>query len=119
MKPASIEELLVKAQKPSADALRLHPLYKGKLAVVPKCPIRSLEDFAIWYSPGVAAPCRDIAEHPEQVLAHTNKGNFVAVVSDGTRVLGLGDRHRFSCCTSSEEGKAILFKYLGGVDAFS
>jgi malate dehydrogenase (oxaloacetate-decarboxylating) len=91
MKPASIEELLVKAQKPSADALRLHPLYKVKLAVVPKCPIRSLEDFAIWYSPGVAAPCRDIAEHPEQVLAHTNKGNFVAVVSDGTRVLGLGD----------------------------
>lgn len=112
-----IETLLRKAQQPSADALRLHPLYQGKLAVVPKCPIRSLDDFAVWYTPGVAAPCRDIAQHPERVFAHTNKGNFVAIVSDGTRVLGLGDIGP-EAALPVMEGKAILFKYLGGVDAF-
>lgn len=112
-----IETLLRKAQQPSTDALRLHPLYQGKLAVTPKCPIRSLDDFAVWYSPGVAAPCRDVAQHPERVFAHTNKGNFVAVVSDGTRVLGLGDIGP-EAALPVMEGKAILFKYLGGVDAF-
>jgi malate dehydrogenase (oxaloacetate-decarboxylating) len=115
--PARIAELLSKAQQPSADALRLHPLYRGKLAVTPKCPIRTLEDFAIWYTPGVAAPCREIAQHPERVFAHTNKGNFVAVVSDGTRVLGLGDIGP-QAALPVMEGKAVLFKYLGGVDAF-
>jgi len=113
----NVEELLRKAQQPSADALRLHPFYRGKLAVVPKCPIRTLEDFAIWYTPGVAAPCRDIAQHPERVFAHTNKGNFVAIVSDGTRVLGLGDIGPHAALPVME-GKAVLFKYLGGVDAF-
>lgn len=112
-----IETLLRKAQQPSADALRLHPLYQGKLAVIPKCPIRSLDDFAVWYTPGVAAPCRDIVQHPERVFAHTNKGNFVAIVSDGTRVLGLGDIGP-EAALPVMEGKAILFKYLGGVDAF-
>lgn len=115
--PAHLEELLDKAQKPSLDALRLHPFYRGKLAVTPKCPIRTLDDFAIWYTPGVAAPCREIAEHPERVYAHTNKGNFVAIVSDGTRVLGLGDIGPHAALPVME-GKAVLFKYLGGVDAF-
>jgi malate dehydrogenase (oxaloacetate-decarboxylating) len=115
--PVRIEELLSKAQKPSADALRLHPFYRGKLAVTPKCPIRTLDDFAIWYTPGVAAPCREIAQHPERVFAHTNKGNFVAIVSDGTRVLGLGDIGPHAALPVME-GKAVLFKYLGGVDAF-
>lgn len=115
--PARLEELLDKAQKPSLDALRLHPFYRGKLAVTPKCPIRTLDDFAIWYTPGVAAPCREIAEHPERVYAHTNKGNFVAIVSDGTRVLGLGDIGPHAALPVME-GKAVLFKYLGGVDAF-
>jgi malate dehydrogenase (oxaloacetate-decarboxylating) len=116
-KPPEVEALLAKAQQPSADALRLHPFYHGKLAVTPKCQIRSLEDFAIWYTPGVAAPCRDIAQHPDRVFAHTNKGNFVAVVSDGTRVLGLGDIGPHAALPVME-GKAVLFKYLGGVDAF-
>lgn len=116
-KSVNVEELLAKAQKPSAEALRLHPFYQGKLAVIPKCPIRDMNDFAIWYTPGVAAPCRDIAQHPEQVFAHTNKGNFVAVISDGTRVLGLGDIGPHAALPVME-GKAILFKYLGGVDAF-
>jgi malate dehydrogenase (oxaloacetate-decarboxylating) len=116
-KVRNVEEFLAKAKKPGEDALRLHPLYRGKLAVSPKCPIRDFDDFAVWYSPGVAAPCRDIAQHPERVFEHTNKGNFVAIVSDGTRVLGLGDIGPHAALPVME-GKAILFKYLGGVDAF-
>ena len=114
---ANVAELLAQAQKPAEEAMRLHPLYRGKLEVTPKCAIRSCDDFSIWYSPGVAAPCRDIAAHPERVFAHTNKANFVAVVSDGTRVLGLGDIGPHAALPVME-GKAILFKYLGGVDAF-
>jgi malate dehydrogenase (oxaloacetate-decarboxylating) len=112
-----VAALLEMAKKPSEEAMRLHPLYHGKLEVTPKCRIQSLHDFAIWYSPGVAAPCRDIEAHPEQVFAHTNKGNFVAIVSDGSRVLGLGDIGPHAALPVME-GKAILFKYLGGVDAF-
>jgi malate dehydrogenase (oxaloacetate-decarboxylating) len=97
--------------------MRLHPFYKGKIAVTPKCRIRDFDDFAIWYTPGVAAPCKDIAANPEKVFEHTNKGNFVAVVTDGTRVLGLGDIGP-EASIPVMEGKAQLFKYLGGVDAF-
>jgi len=117
IKPADVEALLARAQKPSEDAMRLHPAYRGKVAVTPKCSINSCDDFAVWYTPGVAAPCRDIAAHPERVFRHTNKGNFVAVVSDGTRVLGLGDIGPHAALPVME-GKALLFKYLGGVDAF-
>jgi len=116
-KSVNLEELLAKAKKPSEDAMRLHPFYRGKLEVTPKCRIKDFGDFAIWYTPGVAAPCRDIEKHPEKVFEHTNKGNFVAVVSDGTRVLGLGDIGPHAALPVME-GKAILFKYLGGVDAF-
>ena len=114
---ANVAELLAQAQKPGEQALRLHPFYRGKLEVTPKCAIKSCADFAVWYSPGVAAPCRDIAAHPEQVFVHTNKANFIAVVSDGTRVLGLGDIGPHAALPVME-GKAVLFKYLGGVDAF-
>jgi len=116
-KSVNVEELLAKAKKPSEDAMRLHPFYRGKLEVTPKCRIKDFSDFAIWYTPGVAAPCRDIEKHPDKVFEHTNKGNFVAVVSDGTRVLGLGDIGPHAALPVME-GKAILFKYLGGVDAF-
>lgn len=116
-KEMNVEELLAKARKPSEDAMRLHPFYQGKVQVVSKCRIRDLDDFAIWYTPGVAAPCRDIAQHPENVFLHTNKANFVAVVSDGTRVLGLGNIGPHAAIPVME-GKALLFKYLGGVDAF-
>ncbi|MDD5308497.1 MAG: NADP-dependent malic enzyme [Deltaproteobacteria bacterium] len=111
------EELLAKAQKPSDDAMKLHPFYLGKIEVVPKCCIRSVDDFAIWYTPGVAAPCKAIQKDPEEVYRHTAKGNMVAVVSDGTRVLGLGNIGP-AAGLPVMEGKAILFKYLGGVDAF-
>ena len=110
------EELLAKAKKPAEDAMRLHPLYRGKVQTVPKCPIRGLDDFAIWYTPGVAAPCRAIHEDEELAYEYTNKGNTIAVVSDGTRVLGLGDIGP-AAGLPVMEGKALIFKYLGGVDA--
>ncbi|MBN2045486.1 MAG: NADP-dependent malic enzyme [Anaerolineales bacterium] len=115
-KKVDVEALLAKAKKPAEDAMVLHPFYKGKVETVPKCAIRSFQDFAIWYTPGVAAPCRDIAQNPERVYDHTNKWNTVAVVSDGTRVLGLGDIGP-KAGLPVMEGKALLFKYLGGVDA--
>lgn len=110
------QEKLVRAQKPSADAMKLHPFYRGKIETVPKACIRSLDDFAIWYTPGVAAPCRAIEKNPELVYEHTNKWNTVAVISDGTRVLGLGDIGP-KAGLPVMEGKALLFKWLGGVDA--
>ena len=111
----SVEELLAKAKKPSADAMILHPFYRGKIETTLKCCVRSFDDFAIWYTPGVAAPCRDIAANPEMVYEHTNKWNTVAVVSDGTRVLGLGDIGP-KAGLPVMEGKALLYKYLGGID---
>jgi malate dehydrogenase (oxaloacetate-decarboxylating) len=112
----NVQELLAKAQRPSADAMRLHPFYRGKIETVPKACVRSLDDFSIWYSPGVAAPCRAIQKDPDLVYEHTNKWNTVAVVSDGTRVLGLGDIGP-KAGLPVMEGKAFLFKWLGGVDA--
>lgn len=111
----NIDELLAKAKKPSADALKLHPFYRGKVETALKCVVRDFNDFAIWYTPGVAAPCREIAADPEKVYEHTNKWNTVAVVSDGTRVLGLGDIGP-KAGLPVMEGKALLYKYLGGVD---
>ncbi len=110
------EELKAKAEKPARDAMRLHPFYRGKVQVTSKCAIRDLGDFAIWYTPGVAAPCKAIFREPETVYDYTNKGNSIAVVSDGTRVLGLG-RIGPEAGLPVMEGKALLFKYLGGVDA--
>lgn len=101
---------------PSERAMRLHAFYKGKIQVMPKCPVSELGDFAIWYTPGVAAPCTAIKAQPDLVYEHTNKANSVAVVSDGTRVLGLGDIGP-EAGLPVMEGKALLFKYLGGVDA--
>ncbi|MEX2684411.1 MAG: NADP-dependent malic enzyme [Candidatus Sigynarchaeota archaeon] len=110
------EELLEKARKPGADALRLHPFYKGKIETGIKCCLRNFDDFSIWYTPGVAKPCLDIKDHPERAFEHTNKANTIAVVSNGTRVLGLGNIGPLAAMPVME-GKALLFKYLGGVDA--
>ena len=85
------EELLEKAKKPAQDALKMHPFYKGKIEVVPKCVIRDVNDFAIWYTPGVAEPCKEINKNPDLAYEYTNRGNMVGIVTDGTRVLGLGD----------------------------
>lgn len=111
------EELIKKAMKPNEDALKLHPFYRGKIEVAPKACVRSFDDFAIWYTPGVAAPCKDIEKNKELVFKYTNKWNAVAVVSDGTRVLGLGNIGP-EAAMPVMEGKALLFKYLGGVDAY-
>ena len=86
------------------------------MQTMPKCPIRSASDFAVWYTPGVAEPCRAIQAAPEAVYELTNKGNLIAVVSDGSRVLGLGDIGP-EAGLPVMEGKSLLFKYLGGVDA--
>lgn len=110
------EQLLEKAKKPAKDAMRLHPFYRGKTETVPKCVIRDFNDFAIWYTPGVAEPCRAIAKDPKLAYDYTSKWNTIAVVSDGTRVLGLGDIGP-KAGLPVMEGKALLFKYLGGVDA--
>lgn len=117
MSKKTVEELLAKAHQPSKDAMRLHPYYRGKIQVTLKCRIRDFDDFAIWYTPGVAAPCKDIHQSPDKVYDHTNKGNFVAVISDGSRVLGLGDIGP-EAGMPVMEGKGLLYKYLGGVDAF-
>jgi malate dehydrogenase (oxaloacetate-decarboxylating) len=114
-KTVNVEELLAQAQKPSADAMKLHPFYRGKVETALKCTVRDFNDFAIWYTPGVAAPCRAIAKEPEKVYDYTNKWNTVAVVSDGTRVLGLGDIGP-KAGLPVMEGKALLYKYLGGID---
>jgi malate dehydrogenase (oxaloacetate-decarboxylating) len=113
----TVEELLAKAEQPSKDAMRLHPFYRGKIEVTVKCRIRDFNDFAIWYTPGVAAVCREIQKDKEKAYEMTNKWNFVAVVSDGSRVLGLGDIGP-EAGLPVMEGKALLYKYLGGVDAF-
>src|SRR5690606_15169542 len=113
---SSDEQKLAKASQPADDAMRLHPYYRGKMQTLPKCAIRSVADFSVWYTPGVAAPCKAIQRDPELSCGHTNRGNLVAVVSDGSRVLGLGDIGP-EAGLPVMEGKALLFKYLGGVDA--
>ncbi|MGD8565837.1 MAG: NADP-dependent malic enzyme [Candidatus Bathyarchaeota archaeon] len=116
-KKPSVEELLAKAKKPAKLAPLLHKFYEGKLQVMPKCAVTSPKDFAIWYTPGVAAACREIHADVEKSFELTNRWNYVAVVTDGTRVLGLGDIGP-EAAMPVMEGKALLFKYLGGVDAF-
>jgi malate dehydrogenase (oxaloacetate-decarboxylating) len=110
------EELLAKAQVPAQRAMAWHPQYRGKIQTALKCPVRSREDLAVWYTPGVAAPCRAIHADPALVWEHTNRANSIAVVSDGSRVLGLGNIGP-EAGMPVMEGKALLFKYLGGVDA--
>lgn len=113
----TVEELIAKAYQPMEDAMKLHPFYKGKIETTLKCCVRDFQDFGIWYTPGVSKPCLDIKDDPEKVYEHTNKGNTVAVISDGTRVLGMGDIGP-KAGLPVMEGKSLLYKYLGGVDGF-
>ena len=110
------EELLAKAKKPAADAMKLHADYRGKMQTMLKCEVRDLNDFAIYYTPGVAEPCRAIKADESKFHELTNRWNTIAVVSDCTRVLGLGDIGP-KAGYPVMEGKSLLFKYLGGVDA--
>lgn len=98
-------------------ALKIHEEYKGKIEVVSKVPLKNRIDMSIAYTPGVAEPCRRIFENKEDVYKYTSKGNLVAVISDGTAVLGLGDIGP-EAALPVMEGKAILFKSFANVDAF-
>ncbi|MEK5425760.1 NAD(P)-dependent malic enzyme [Cytobacillus sp. FSL R7-0680] len=97
-------------------ALALHRLHKGKLSITTKVPVKTKEDLSLAYSPGVAEPCLKIAEHEESAYEYTSKGNMVAVVSDGSAVLGLGNIGA-QASLPVMEGKAILFKEFANVDA--
>src|SRR5512136_2952639 len=114
--PQEVEENLKKANLPKELSAKYHPFYQGKIEFVPRVPVRSLSDFGIWYTPGVAQPCLEIKADPIKVWSLTNKWNNVAVVTDGTLVLGLGDIGP-EAGLPVMEGKGLLFKYLGGVDA--
>ena len=98
-------------------SLELHAKTKGKVEVISKVKVENKEDLTLAYSPGVAEPCRAIHKNSDDVYTYTSKGNLVAVVSDGTAVLGLGDIGPLAA-TPVMEGKAILFKEFAGVDAF-
>ncbi|MCK4309234.1 MAG: NAD-dependent malic enzyme, partial [Candidatus Atribacteria bacterium] len=99
------------------EALELHQKYKGKIEVISKTKIKDMHDLAVVYTPGVAEPCRKIHQDISQVYKYTTKGNMVAVVTDGTAVLGLGDIGP-EAAIPVMEGKAVLFKYFADVDAF-
>mgnify|MGYP002619269403 CR=1 FL=1 len=98
-------------------ALEMHETHKGKVGIVSKVEVATRDDLSTAYTPGVAEPCRKIKENPEDVYKYTFKGNMVAVVSNGTAVLGLGDIGP-EAGLPVMEGKAVLFKEFGGVDAF-
>lgn len=99
------------------EALRLHRIHQGKLEVVSKVPLRNERDLSLAYSPWVAEPCKEIYEEKEKMYEYTIKGNLVAVVSNGTAVLGLGNIGP-EAAMPVMEGKALLFKNFAGVDAF-
>lgn len=98
-------------------ALKLHKELQGKISVKSKVAVRNKDDLSLAYSPGVAEPCRKIEEDRMAVYDYTNKGNYVAVVSTGTAVLGLGDIGP-EAALPVMEGKAVLFKEFAGIDAF-
>lgn len=99
------------------EALKLHSRHRGKIEVVSKVPLKTKDDLSVAYTPGVAEPCREIFKNPEDVYKYTNKGNMVAVVTDGSAVLGLGNIGA-AAGLPVMEGKAVLFKEFAGVDAF-
>ncbi|OQY41462.1 MAG: NAD-dependent malic enzyme [Fusobacteriia bacterium 4572_74] len=99
------------------ESLKLHMENKGKIEVISKVSVKNGEDLSLAYSPGVAEPCMKIAKNKSDVYKYTSKGNMVAVITDGTAVLGLGDIGP-EAALPVMEGKAILFKEFGGVDAF-
>ena len=99
------------------QSLALHEEWNGKLTTEAKCKVNSREALALAYTPGVAEPCKVIAEHPKEVYKYTIKANTVAVISDGSAVLGLGNIGA-AAAMPVMEGKCVLFKEFGGVNAF-
>jgi malate dehydrogenase (oxaloacetate-decarboxylating) len=101
----------------SEKALELHKKWNGKLEIQAKCPVSSREDLALAYTPGVAEPCIAISKDKEAAYQYTIKANTIAVISDGSAVLGLGNIGPYAAMPVME-GKAVLFKEFGGVNAF-
>lgn len=101
----------------SEQALLLHEKWMGKIETISKCPVETREDLALAYTPGVASPCEVIAKDPDAAYKYTLKSNTVAVISDGSAVLGLGNIGPLAAMPVME-GKAVLFKEFGGVNAF-
>lgn len=99
------------------EALHMHKVNKGKLSIQSKVPVRNADDLSLAYSPGVAEPCKEIYDRKERVFDYTMKGNMVAVVSDGSAVLGLGNIGP-EAALPVMEGKSVLFKSFAGVDSF-
>ncbi|MEC5421949.1 malic enzyme-like NAD(P)-binding protein [Virgibacillus sp. C22-A2] len=99
------------------EALHMHKVNKGKLTIQSKVPVRNAKDLSLAYSPGVAEPCKEIYDRKETVYDYTMKGNMVAVVSDGSAVLGLGNIGP-EAALPVMEGKSVLFKTFAGVDSF-
>ena len=98
------------------ESLKLHEKYKGKLAVVSKVPLENRDDLSLAYTPGVAQPCREIKENPENIYRYTSKGNTVAVITDGSAVLGLGNIGA-KASLPVMEGKCVLFKAFADIDS--
>ena len=112
---------MIVSQDPKASlrnaALHFHEHPKpGKLEITPSKPLANARDLALAYSPGVAAPCEEIAADPEKAYSYTSKGNLVAVISNGTAVLGLGNIGALAS-KPVMEGKAVLFKKFAGIDS--
>ena len=101
----------------NAKAIEMHRQWRGKLRISTPCPLETREDLSVAYTPGVAAPCLEIAQDPEKSYEFTRRGNLVAVVTDGTAVLGLGDIGP-EAGMPVMEGKCALFQAFAGVDAF-
>lgn len=98
-------------------SLKLHEDNLGKIVVNTKVPVRNKDDLSLAYSPGVAEPCKEIVKDQKNIYKYTSKGNLVAVVSDGSAVLGLGNIGPYAGLPVME-GKAVLFKEFANVDAF-
>jgi len=99
------------------ESLRLHEEHKGKVEVISKVEVKNKDDLSLAYTPGVAQPCIEINKNPDDVYKYTSKGNLVAVISDGSAVLGLGNIGA-KAAIPVMEGKCVLFKTFAGVDAF-
>ncbi|MGC8585657.1 MAG: NAD(P)-dependent malic enzyme [Thermoplasmata archaeon] len=111
-----MENNIKKHEKFSELSVEYSKKYGGKIQTLPKVPIRDLNDFSIWYTPGVAKVSLEIANDPDLSYEYTYRWNSIAILTDGTRVLGLGFVGPYAAMPVME-GKALIFKYLGGVDA--
>lgn len=115
-RPEEGEAEAAETQALGERSVRLARYYQGKVEIVPKVPVRNLGDFALWYTPGIAAVCDVIQKEPSEAFELTGRWNTIGIVTDGSRVLGLGNIGPRAALPVME-GKALLFNYLGGVNA--